>query len=212
MGRKHSPEQFFNGVRFALHKGQRYFRAFTPMVEGVAGKTIWMHRFVWEHHNGVIAPGYQIHHRDKNTGHNAISNLECVTPKEHKRRHLENVEAFVQKAAVWHGTPEGRRVARKAGFAADKVRRWADFSCLHCGKKYRSRVFSGRGHSKFCSNACKSAARRKSGRDNVPRLCIICTREFLIGRYSRTKTCSRKCGVLLLIKSRGQVPRVQHRS
>jgi hypothetical protein len=45
------------------------------------------HVIVWEKHNGKIPAGFQIHHRDFNKTNNNISNLQLVTPLEHKRLH-----------------------------------------------------------------------------------------------------------------------------
>jgi hypothetical protein len=45
------------------------------------------HVIVWEKHNGKILAGFQIHHMDFNKTNNNISNLQLVTPLEHKRLH-----------------------------------------------------------------------------------------------------------------------------
>lgn len=45
------------------------------------------HRLVWEKYYGKIPDGYQIHHIDFNKTNNDISNLQLVTPLEHKRIH-----------------------------------------------------------------------------------------------------------------------------
>ena len=45
------------------------------------------HRVVWEKHNGKIPKGYVIHHKNGNKKDNSISNLECLSPKEHGKRH-----------------------------------------------------------------------------------------------------------------------------
>lgn len=34
-----------------------------------------------------LSPEYHVHHRDENKQHNAIENLECLTPSEHQRHH-----------------------------------------------------------------------------------------------------------------------------
>lgn len=45
------------------------------------------HVFVWEKHYGRIPDGMQIHHKDLDKTNNDISNLQLVTPLEHKRLH-----------------------------------------------------------------------------------------------------------------------------
>lgn len=47
------------------------------------------HRKIWEEINGAIPEGMHIHHKDCNHANNAIENLELVTPKEHRQRHVE---------------------------------------------------------------------------------------------------------------------------
>ena len=46
---------------------------------------------------------------------------------------------------------------------------------------------------RFCSNACKSADRRASRVDDVPRRCPRCGRLFAVNRYSKQMHCSREC-------------------
>lgn len=45
------------------------------------------HVVVWEKHFGKVPDGMQIHHIDGNKQNNDISNLQLVTPLEHKRIH-----------------------------------------------------------------------------------------------------------------------------
>ncbi len=52
-----------------------------------SGKLRFEHSVVWERVNGPIPPGMQIHHKDNNKTNNDISNLQLVTPLEHKRLH-----------------------------------------------------------------------------------------------------------------------------
>ena len=64
-------------------------------------------------------------------------------------------------------------------------------TCEHCGKLYGwSRIGVP---PKFCGNNCKSAARRKSGVDNVPRSCAFCGGIFMADKYGKIKFCSRSC-------------------
>lgn len=50
-------------------------------------KAKFQHHIVWEKHFGPIPDGMQIHHIDHNKINNDISNLQLVTPLEHKRIH-----------------------------------------------------------------------------------------------------------------------------
>lgn len=51
------------------------------------GETILVHRLIWEEHYGEIPEGYEIHHKDGDKHNNRIWNLECISNKEHKKRH-----------------------------------------------------------------------------------------------------------------------------
>ena len=51
------------------------------------GKLRFEHCIVWESHFGEIPLGMQIHHKDFNKTNNNISNLQLVTPLDHKRLH-----------------------------------------------------------------------------------------------------------------------------
>jgi endogenous inhibitor of DNA gyrase (YacG/DUF329 family) len=60
--------------------------------------------------------------------------------------------------------------------------------CLVCGESFENIK-----HTKFCSNNCKSAHRRKLGVDNVDRKCAQCGCIFSVNKYKKVKFCSRKC-------------------
>lgn len=63
------------------------------------------------------------------------------------------------------------------------------FICENCGRQFKST----KAGSKFCCNACKSAARRNSGVDDESRICKVCGKEFNANKYSTRKTCSGEC-------------------
>lgn len=52
------------------------------------------HVMVWESVNGPVPIGHHVHHRDDDKLNNQISNLECLTPLQHKRIH---------SGCVWDG-------------------------------------------------------------------------------------------------------------
>lgn len=186
----------YNGKQYHRYPGSkrksdaRYYRR---------GKN-YLHRVVWETHNGPIPRGHQIHHINGDFGDNRIENLQCVAPREHslihapemadqRRAHLDNVR---HKAAAWHSTPEGREWHREHGrrVFAEAHKPIIGF-CQMCSAEYTTTTLNT--HSRFCSNACKSAWRRKAGVDNVHRACLNCHTTFSINRYSKTQYCSRKC-------------------
>lgn len=162
-----------------------------------------LHRYVWEFYNGKIPKGYEIHHIDGNKANNDISNLQMLSKSEHRKVHADNLtDEQIQwkrdnfnknarpKAIEWHKSEEGRKWHKehyekyKETFSKVKI----DLVCIYCGKE-----FVGTSDTKFCSNACKSAYRRKSGVDNITKICPICNKEFVSNKYKCVTTCSRSC-------------------
>lgn len=61
------------------------------------GRLRFEHSIIWEKHYGKIPLGMQIHHKDFNKENNIISNLQLVTPLEHKRLH----QGCILKKGKW---------------------------------------------------------------------------------------------------------------
>ena len=61
--------------------------------------------------------------------------------------------------------------------------------CRHCGGRFESL----QPWAKFCSNNCRSAARRASRVDDETRVCVVCGKSFRTNRYLPTRTCSASC-------------------
>lgn len=189
--------QYFNGLRFTRDDSTGYYLCATKNKDG---KRQRMHIYVWEHYNGKVPDGYHVHHMDKDKSNNNINNLELLTEFEHLSLHgreradlsRENILKYgTPKAAEWHGSKEGREWHKKH-YEKMKKRLYQkqEYTCQVCGKKF----VSTKTGSKFCSNNCKAAFRRKSGIDNETRKCIFCGKEFTCNKYSKQKYCSRDCG------------------
>lgn len=163
-----------------------------------------LHVYVWEYYNGVIPKGYQVHHVDLDKSNNEIENLALLSAKEHAKLHgsfltdeqkakmAENLlKNAIPKAAEWHGSEAGK-AWHKAHYEQmkDRLHEKKIFTCENCGKQFEA-VNNGQNH--YCSNNCKSAARRKSGIDNEKRKCVICGNEFEANKYSSKMCCSRSC-------------------
>lgn len=158
-----------------------------------------LHRYVWEKYNGKVPKGYVIHHKDGNCQNNDISNLECVTSKQHNgERHkpegerLEQLRKNMQKACnaavAWHKTEEGKKFHKQLGKIS-----WKNFKpvlkkCEVCGKDFydNSRHQTG----KFCSGACRAKDKRKV---MTTKICEWCGKEFETNKYYPAKFCSRSC-------------------
>lgn len=145
--------------------GSRYYAGWHE------GRRRSLHRVVWERYRGAIPPGVHVHHRNGNRTDNRIANLELVTPAEHGALHREYPDGCLEAR-------KRRRRERRAG------------RVCRCGAAIDDEAKLG---TKFCSNACKSAARQSSGVDNERRQCAICSAVFKVNRYAPTRTCSRAC-------------------
>lgn len=153
---------------------------------------------------GAIPPGYQVHHKDHNPDNNEIDNLELLTKTEHLKYHASlqdkewarrNInEKARPKAIEWHKSEAGREWHVKHGYEVmEKVLQVTEErTCQFCGKTYTVPSFCAEG-SRFCSNNCKAAWRRKSGIDNAELECLYCGKKFFTNKYARAKYCSDEC-------------------
>lgn len=170
----------------------RYFRAWIPL-----------HVYVWEmYYRRPVPDGYVVHHIDGDPTNNDIENLFAMPASEHMRLHVSeryDIDRLRQLAAIgrehakaWHGTPEGRRFHAEIGKltweGAYEVRK----ACESCGREYTTWNLA-ECRSRFCSNKCKSAWRRRTGFDNEQRTCPYCGASFTVNKYARTTHCSRVC-------------------
>lgn len=58
------------------------------------GKSLRVHRIIYEMFNGKIPDGYVINHINSDSLDNKISNLECVTPAENNRRAIMHTKSI----------------------------------------------------------------------------------------------------------------------
>ena len=185
--------QEFNGKTYHLYKGERYFSRGRHR----------LHRDVWEHYNGPIPEGYEIHHKDRNPENNDIANLVCIAENEHKEEHREeqrrihsspkalaNLRRASEFAKEWHRSDEGRQWHREHGIRQFENLQERDAVCEVCGKSFRYKSYQ---HPRFCSNKCKSKWRRDAGLDNISKTCPVCGKSFESNRYAGTVTCSASC-------------------
>lgn len=162
-----------------------------------------LHRAVYEYYNGAIPDGYQVHHIDHDKSNNEPENLIALTKEDHSRLHgmeltdeqrearRDNLTQNARPAASeWHRSEVGR------AWHLEHYERMKDalhvrivLACENCGKDFEGVPNASR----FCSNACKSAWRRKAGLDDVERECASCGRAFKTSKYSSAKCCSQSC-------------------
>lgn len=170
-----------------------------------------LHIYVWEYHNGCKVPsGYEIHHKDLNKDNNDISNLICIPSKVHKQIHgklltdtqrearRKNInEKARPEACKWHKSEAGREWHKEqwknslGKYKQIKIKK----TCEECGGEYEVN-YSNASISRFCSNKCKSRWRRRSGLDDVERICAYCGKIFKTNKYNKTIYCSPKCAAI----------------
>lgn len=161
-----------------------------------------LHRDIWVYHNGKIEQGYEVHHKDHNRHNNQIDNLECLTVKEHRakhrqdsinrsksKKHQEHLDKIRPLTKAWHSSPEGKKWHSKHGKEVAANLPLLNKVCRNCGDSYVSKSPK----SVYCGNNCKSAYRRKSGKDEISSRCEYCNKLYWVNKYKPTKYCSNKC-------------------
>lgn len=203
----------FNGEIYERsEKGKYYFKHTTKNEE--RKKAIQLHRAVWTYYNGEIPKGYHIHHVDGDIDNNDISNLVCLSSKEHLSLHgkknLRNEEykekikkvldSGREKAKEWHKSEEGikwhREHAKKCNFGNNFRETRV---CEYCGKKFIAKT----NLAKCCGKQCST----KNTEFKKERICMVCGKIFHSPTYS-AKTCSQKCSVIQAIRTKS----LQHES
>jgi hypothetical protein len=169
-----------------------------------------LHRVVWEFFKGPIPPGHHIHHVNGDWSNNDISNLECLSPKEHGERHKgENIETYRENlrnkarpaASKWHGSEEGRKWhSEKAIKQWETAERKPVGTCAGCGGPVLSFCETKRSRDgmRYCSRRCIERVVRRDGLYVKTANCPICGKEFTQNKYrAKPETCSRLCGAQL---------------
>lgn len=196
--------QEFNGVRYYLCGD--YFEQ--------DGKSL--HRVVFEHCFGPIPEGYHVHHKDENKSNNQSWNLETMLGSDHSRFHTTKrtdnrfPEGAREKAAIWHGSEDGKAWHSQQGKKNNLSMPTKEMSCEWCKKTVNVRA--GNQHNfRFCSNACSTSERRASGIDNETRVCIFCGAEFVRNKYEKSDCCSKSCAAnqrwKVIREKRGERPK-----
>ena len=171
------------------------------------GRKVWLHQYVYEKYNGPQLRGFSVHHVDFNKDNNSIDNLVLLNKSEHSSLHikryfskLENREKQkihlnkIRPDHVWPLDEKEKEIFRQhLKVSMSNIKPIIKF-CEYCGHEYSVKPL---GTSRFCSNKCKSAWRRKEGLDNIERDCPICGKFFFTNKYRGSKTCSRHCGDVL---------------
>jgi hypothetical protein len=158
--KEETPEQWFLGKKYKCYEGRRYFTSHK-----------WsLHRDVWEHYNGSIPQGYEVHHIDENTHNNSIENLSLVKAGEHqyihsKKRFEENPEWYeefqklgTEAAKEWHKSKEGSLWHSQHAKESYLKREYVKKICKECSKEYETKHA---GKSFYCHLNCRARANRR---------------------------------------------------
>ena len=203
----------FNGVKFRRYPDSRnradreYYR---PSGRNIIKGVQHLHREIWKSVHGPIPGGYHVHHVDGNPLNNDIGNLDCKPGSEHLSEHVcsrlaglsqqernEHMAAIRPLASLWHKSKVGREWHKehaKQRFVKS-ARKLISKTCAQCGAIYET--FDLRTGRTFCSANCRSAWRRRSGKDDVEKTCVVCGKTFKSNRYGKIRACSRLCGTRL---------------
>lgn len=148
----------YRGHRYRLYEGRPYFEASPP-------RGGFLHRHVWEDEKGPIPKGHDIHHVDENTLNNKIENFECLTKKEHRKRHPMVGEALEKQrkhmlsigkqASVWHRSKEGIEWHKLQGRKCWENRKTTSKICPCCEKGFEAKFKD----TVFCSSPCRQRHR-----------------------------------------------------
>ena len=206
----------FNGIEYKLMGQGKYYLSQSKNNEG-RKHAKGLHVAIWEFHNKKTVPkGYQIHHKDFNPYNNDISNLECISIKQHAKihakRNFENKEyaqnnrkqldKAIEEAKKWHKSEEGRKWHSEHGKEVFRNLPTHKLKCKQCGKEFKSKVK----RAQFCSEKCGEQWRGKNRRIEYTAKCEICGKEFKGTKYKSSskerRTCSRACANKLNHKHR----------
>lgn len=102
----------YNGQKYNRYpeSNRRHLRVYYWKHDKWKEPPVALHRQVWMDNYGEIPPGYHIHHKDGNTENNSIENLECISPKDHVKKHPMSEEALQR--------------ARERGLRENKLAKW----------------------------------------------------------------------------------------
>lgn len=156
----------------------------------------YIHRDVWEFHNGVIPDGYHIHHKDGDPENNDISNLECLSQSDHHKKHwkedYESMSAHA-KTNILTAAHRTRSVDEREAMSKRSKEFWAEKPqgnaiCKWCEQEFKSKMSK---LAKFCSRRCTKMWHWRNARDE--RDCVVCDKKFIAQRSTKTRTCSVWC-------------------
>lgn len=150
--------QIFDGKKYRLYKGQRYFKRTDKRTSKSGIK--YLHRAVWEYHNGEIPENKVIDHINRNRSDNRIENLRLATYKQNRKNVSPEFNKKCRETILkynsqdygkwWQDEEKKKRRSEKLSLSW-KNRPYITKKCLVCGKEFKVKHNVAR----YCSPACR---------------------------------------------------------
>lgn len=213
--RPHNPNNdyiIYDGIYFYKETVSGYYLGNVTLPGRKRRYPMRLHVYVWQKYNGDIPKGYHVHHKDENKDNNDISNLELLKAYDHLSYHANeesnlescrrNMNEVVRPAAIaWHKSEDAKGF-HESHYQNVTKEIWMEpvtKKCEFCGKEYTTNHAKAK-TSKYCSNNCKAAARRKNGADKIEYTCPQCGKTYMKYKYSKAVLCQ-DCAVMKFAKS-----------
>lgn len=191
---------FCDGYKFRKDQKTGYFLS---SKKTDVNKRERLHCYVWRTETGRAIPeGFAIHHVDGNKNNNDINNLTLMSRESHAKLHgttwsedrlAKQVKILKEKgipaSKAWHRSEEGHKwhvEHYKNSIGKIEI---LEYQCSFCGVIFVTRHRYSKNQNTFCSNNCKSAYRRKAGKDDITKICKICGKEYQSNKYTNSSRC-----------------------
>lgn len=122
---------------------------------------------------------------------------------EHKAALQPSLAKAREAAKAWHASDAGLAWHSENGKAAWAARQSVEKVCEHCGAAFNT---PWAGKTRFCSNNCRTAARRASGVDNVEMVCVTCGGGFVANKHDKPRNCSKTCADVMQSRTKRRLP------
>ena len=149
--------QLFDGKKYRLYKGQRYFKRTDKSTEsGVK----YLHRAVWEYHFGEIPKDRVIDHINRDRSDNRIENLRLATYKLNRKNVSPSFNEECRRRLIaynsqdygkwWQDEKKKQNHSKKLSLSW-KNRPLLHKNCILCGKEFTAK----HNVAKYCSKECR---------------------------------------------------------
>jgi hypothetical protein len=150
--------QIFDGKKYRLYKGQRYFKRTDKKTSKSGVK--YLHRAVWEYYYGDIPVDKVIDHINRNRSDNRIENLRLATFSENRQNvdlefnekcRKRIIDYNSQDYGKWWMDKSKKKERSKKLSLSWKNRPYIEKKCLLCGKSFKAKHNAAQ----YCSKECR---------------------------------------------------------